>query len=186
MPEPATWLSDAACLLVCIAATRTDLRERRIPNALTFGAFGAALLIAFTTDALRGGVQAGIAHGLVPALGGALWLFLSFLLIGVAGAVGMGDVKLMGAVGAFLGWPLAYRALVDVLLAGAFVAIVRGLTRGELARALTNISRVARAPFRRESGPDAVELHPMPYAVAILLGTAWAVLGRYLPPVAFP
>jgi prepilin peptidase CpaA len=186
MPGAATWWTDAACLLVCVAAARTDLRERRIPNALTFSAFGLALVLAFATEAAERGFAAGLARGLAPAFGGAALLFGSFLGIALLGAVGMGDVKLMGAVGAFLGWPTAYRALVDVLLAGALVAIARGLARRELGAAFANIARAARRPFERDEATRAVELHPMPYAVAILIGTTWAIVGRYLPFLRFP
>jgi len=186
MPGVATWWTDAACVLMCVAAARWDLRERRIPNALTFGGLGVGLLLSFATHASQHGLEAGLSQGLWPAALGAALLFTSFLVIGVLGAVGMGDVKLMGAVGAFVGWPVAYRALVGVLLAGALVAVVGGLARGELGAAVRNIGRAAQAPFRKADPKQPVELHPMPYAVAILPGTAWAVVGRYLPALAVP
>lgn len=185
MPGAATWIGDACCVLVCVVAARYDLKTHRIPNLLNLWGLLVALALAFTTHTLVHGPRAGIVEGVLPALAGAAALFLAFFVIALVGAVGMGDVKLMAAVGAFLGWPLAFRVLVDVLFAGALVALVRAIAQGELGAALRNLGRGARSLVGgARSGP--AQLHPMPYAVGILLGVSWTVLGRYVPAVRFP
>lgn len=185
MTSAATWIGDALCVLVCVIATAHDVRTQRIPNLLNLGGLTLALTLAFATHTLLHGPRAGIVDGVLPALAGAAALFLAFLVIALVGAVGMGDVKLMGVVGAFMGWSLAFRVLVDVLVAGALVALVRGIAQGELGAVLRNLGRGARALVgSARAGP--ATLHPMPYALGILLGVAWTVLGRYVPAVRFP
>ncbi len=186
MTSAVPWLTDAGCVLLCAAATASDLRTRRIPNRLNLAGFVLGLSLSFATRALAGGARAGLTEGLLPALAGAAGLFCAFLVVALVGAVGMGDVKLMGAVGAFLGWPLAYRVLVDVLLAGAALALVLALWRGELGAALRNLGRGAGSLVGRAVRPAGAELHPLPYALAILLGVTWTVLGRYAPSLRFP
>jgi Flp pilus assembly protein protease CpaA len=186
MVGAATWIGDACCVLVCALAAVYDLKTHRIPNVLNLAGFALALVLAFVTRVLVHGPAAGLTDGLVPALGGAVALGGAFFVVALAGAVGMGDVKLMGVVGAFLGWNLAFRVLVDVLVAGAVVALVRGVVRGELAGALRNLARHAGRLAGRPEARSPATLHPMPYALGILLGVSWAVLGRYVPAVRFP
>ena len=81
----------AAALIVAAAAVAWDLRSRRIPNALTFGAAAAALVFAATTAGL-GGLETS-AGGWVT---GAALFFPFFALRGM----GAGDVKLLAALGA--------------------------------------------------------------------------------------
>lgn len=185
MTGAATWLGDACCLVVCAIATVRDLKTRRIPNTLNLAGFVLALVVAFVTRLLVHGPRAGLVEGLGPALGGAAVLGGAFLVIALVGAVGMGDVKLMGVVGAFVGWSLAYRVLVDVLVAGALVALVRALVQGELPGALGNLARGAAGLVGRKT-PAQGDLHPMPYALGIMLGVSWALAGRYVPAVRFP
>jgi prepilin peptidase CpaA len=91
MIEP---LMMAALAVVLITAIGTDLRSARIPNWLTFPAMGMALL----GHTWLGGISGGLVSlaGLAVGLGLLLMIYL-------AGAIGAGDVKLMAAVGAFVG-----------------------------------------------------------------------------------
>ena len=111
-------------------ACGTDLRSSRIPNWLTFSAIAAGVLYHALAPSGAGAPMAGL--GL---LAGLLVFFPFFAL----GALGAGDVKLMAALGAWLGWqPIVYVALYGAI-AGGVLAVVVSVWHGYLGRALTNI-----------------------------------------------
>src|SRR4029434_8231662 len=86
--------STLCALVIGCAACVTDVQSRRIPNWLTFGGAGAAL--GFHTVAPRGG---GLRFAVAVWFVGALIMFVPFALRGLGG----GDVKLVAALGAWLG-----------------------------------------------------------------------------------
>ncbi|MEG2725548.1 MAG: A24 family peptidase, partial [Kiritimatiellia bacterium] len=83
--------------LMFAVACYTEIRWRQIPNWLTIAGMGFGLGSAFIEGDGSGLLSASI--GL--AVGGGI--FLPFCLMGVLGG---GDMKLMAAVGAMVGWPL--------------------------------------------------------------------------------
>ena len=116
--------------IVALVACVTDVRSRRIPNVLTFGAAAAALVFHAVTPG---------AGGLGVAAGG--WLmgaavFAPFFLLGGMGA---GDVKLMAALGAWLGPGEALAIALYASLAGGVIAIGVSLYTGYLRTALRNV-----------------------------------------------
>ena len=156
-------------LVVAAIACAIDLRTRRIPNALTFGAAAAALVFHFAAGGLSG-----LAIGSAGWLAGAAMLLVPYAL----GGMGAGDVKLLAALGAWLG-------AVDVAWAGAYaavaaggMAIVVGLVTGYLPQAIRNVGLVL-------TSWRVIGLRPIPeltlaasrgprlaYAAPILVGTA--------------
>jgi leader peptidase (prepilin peptidase)/N-methyltransferase len=112
------WFAGAAVLLAVI-----DLQHRLLPNrvvlpAVTVGAvllLGAALPGQAWTPLLRAGL-------------GAVALFLTFLFLALSSpkGLGMGDVKLAGLLGLFLGW-IGWEALVLGAAAGFVVQAVLAL-----------------------------------------------------------
>lgn len=181
---------DAICMLMCAWAVATDLKRYEIPNWLTLGGmlFGPVLnaaLAGWYFGSLRG---AGI--GLLGSLGGELLMLLVFGLFGTIGFVGMGDVKLSAAVGALLGWPLALVALAYITVCGGVLAVAFAIGRHEIGQVLHNIRTIAGRSFRHRRSPSdpplAAPLHRIPYALAIFMGVAWTVLGRYVPAVRWP
>ncbi len=122
---PAYWWFLAATMVFVI----TDLDHRRIPNRITYPAVvgGVVLLgVAVMVDPGSGSWPRGLVAGLVT--------FGTFFLLGVAarGGLGMGDVKLMGLVGLFLGfrgWDVLFLGVVFGALAGGIPALVLLLTR---------------------------------------------------------
>jgi prepilin peptidase CpaA len=123
-------ISTISALAVGCVACFTDVRSRRIPNALTFGAAAAAVI--FHTLAPQG-------TGLMSALGGwfvgVLIMFVPFALRGLGG----GDVKLIGALGAWLGPATALWLGLYAGVAGFVMALVVALYSGYLRKALSNI-----------------------------------------------
>lgn len=174
---------DLVCILCCLVAAVTDLRTRTIPNWLTLG----GILLGLLLNTVLPGVLAGAwLSGLFSALGGAMLLLIVFGLLGLINFVGMGDVKLMAAVGACVRWPLAIWALAYVAFAGGVIAILYALLRGRLGQVFRNLGRLGRRIVKRGEDEPEVELHRIPYALAILCGTLWAVAARYLPALRVP
>jgi prepilin peptidase CpaA len=120
----------AAVLIVCAAACVTDLRARRVPNALTFGA--AAVALAF--HAFTGG-WSGLGWSAAGWLAGVA-LFAPFF---VLGGMGAGDVKLLAAIGAWLGPMDAVWTALYTMIAGGVLAVVVSFAAGYLRQALTNV-----------------------------------------------
>ena len=112
--------------LACV----TDLRARRIPNVLTFSAAAGAVLFHLVT----GGWQAA-GWSIVGLFVGALLFLPMFALRGM----GAGDVKLLAAVGAWLGPGQVAVVALATSLAGGVMAVVVALAYGYLRKALTNI-----------------------------------------------
>jgi prepilin peptidase CpaA len=162
-----------ATIVVAIVAALWDLKTRRIPNFLTFGAALAALLV----------------HGYVAGLAGVGWSIAGWL-VGVAfffpffalGGMGAGDVKLLAALGAWLGpGPAVWVALFS-LIAGGALGLVVSFGYGYWRQALANILWMFR--FWRSEGfkpvPDVtLATHSGPrlaYAVPVFAGlmvTLW-------------
>lgn len=117
-------------LLVAFAACVTDVRHRRIPNVLTFGAALAAVAFHVAVDGF-GGLSTSAGGWLVGVL-----LFLPFFALGGMGA---GDVKLLAALGAWLGPGDAFWVAVYGSLAGGVMALAVALGRGYLLTALRNV-----------------------------------------------
>lgn len=164
------WIAqDVVCLVMCAIATITDVRHYRIPNWLTLA--GACCGIAL--NALL------VPHGLLHALGSALLAGMIFGLFGAMRFVGMGDVKLMAAVGALLSWPLTMYALAYVGLAGGVVAVAFTIGRGQVRSVTRSLRALTIGRLHANSSEPA--LHRIPYAVAIFLGASVAVAARYIP-----
>lgn len=161
-------LITAGAVAVALLACHTDIRTRRIPNVLTFGAAAAALL----AHAVAGGA-AGLG---TAALGWAVGVvvFLPFFLLGGMGA---GDVKLLGALGAWLGPWEVLSVAVCASIAGGVLAVIVALGAGYLRTAVSNVASLVRywavAGVRPcpELTLDSARAPRLAYAVPIGLGT---------------
>lgn len=112
--------------LACVS----DLRTRRIPNVLTLSAAGAAVLF----HAATGGWSA-VGWSLAGLFVGALLFFPMFALRGM----GAGDVKLLAALGAWLGPGQVAAVALATSLAGGAIAIIVAFAHGYLRKALRNL-----------------------------------------------
>lgn len=122
----------------------SDLRDRRIPNWLVIVGLATALL----GRGWFGGVGA-LGSGVLGMLISAAMVLPIYRFRGMAA----GDVKAIGAAGAFVGWPFAPLATIFVLVAGGACAVA-GLL----------MSRI-----RGQAWSEAMKQR-MPYGVAIALG----------------
>lgn len=124
-------LKSVIVVIVGIAACVTDLRSRRIPNVLTFGAAAAALAY----GAVVGGWW-GLGMAALGWLVGAAAFIIPFAL----GGLGAGDVKLLAALGAWLGPAGAFWLALYTGVAGGVMAIAVALGTGYLRQAFSNVS----------------------------------------------
>ena len=155
---------------LCMAS---DLRTRRIPNAIT----GPAMLAGAAFNVLYGGRA-----GLLASLGG-LTLGAAILLPPfAAGGIGGGDVKMMGAVGALLGPHRTLLGLATGLVLGGLVMTVHLARRGRLRQTVMTVGTMATAsvlggslePLRVSAAqPGAITL---PYSVPLGLGAVTALV----------
>lgn len=105
-----------AAALLLAAALATDLKHQRIPNGLTalFWAGGMGF------HAIGGG-----GGGLAAACAGSAAGLVPLLLLYWAKGIGAGDVKLFGAVGAWIGiWEVLQLMLYSFLYAGGIAAVL--------------------------------------------------------------
>ena len=155
-------------LVLATVACGWDLRTRRIPQALTLG--GALAGLAF--HLLSGGWSAGLGSAMGWAVGIAIF-FVPFAL----GGLGAGDVKLLGAIGAWLGPMNALWVGLYAGAAGGVLAIFVALTKGYLFQAVGNVGMML--AYWRLNGikplPEITLEHSrgprLAYAVPILAGT---------------
>jgi prepilin peptidase CpaA len=126
-----TDLVRAALLLGVVgAASYTDLRHGKIPNALTLPAVVVGLAL---NGALRGWPGLGQA-----AAGVGLALLLWLVTGALGGCLGGGDIKLLAAVGALGGPRFLLAALVVTVIAGGVMAVAVALWGRKLRAALSN------------------------------------------------
>lgn len=160
-------------LSILAIAVWVDIRHHRIPNVLSLGgiAMGTALQTAVSGYS---GLAAGLAGAAV-----AIGIFLPFYMFRGMGA---GDVKLMGAVGAFLGPHNALLATGLSLGAGGVLALLILIARGglgSLARrywATLKCLLITRKFIHEPPGEGEVASMKFPYAAAIGIGTLAAMV----------
>jgi len=168
-------LPELSLSALVLAAAACDVRTRRVPNQL----IALGLVIALVTQCLEAGVAAGSWAWLTGAATG-MGLFIGLYLIGGMGA---GDVKLMGAVGAFTGALGALHIALLGCIAGGALALVMTLMRKEARAGLSNLLLllplgigVTRTDLDACRAGAATKV---PYAVAIAIGAllvAWGPL----------
>jgi len=143
-----------------------DVRFRRIPNIVVASALVAGLAINTSFAGLP---------GTVSSLKGLGLAFLPMFLMHIFGALGAGDVKLFGAIGAVLGVGLVPMTFVMVVMLGAALAVYSMLRAGTVFSTLHGVARIFVGVLpgwempRFAMPPD--RSHTIPYGVAIMLGS---------------
>lgn len=162
----------AAVILSLAVATVIDLRSQRIPNILTVP----TALVALAYHLLIQGPQ-GLWFSLA-GLGVGFGLMLSPFLLRVMGG---GDVKLMAAVGAWVGPQLVLVAFLLTSLAGGVYALAVLARRSDVLRGVFQPLRAAlyatcaTGEFHYQPAPATPGLPKLCYGLAIALGTVAAM-----------
>jgi prepilin peptidase CpaA len=162
------------CIVLAIA-TFTDLRSRRIPNWLVLPFMVGGLAVSGWQHGWPG-----LGHSLEGlALGAVLYGILSFM-----GGMGMGDVKLVAAIGAWVGPEQLFVALVITAMAGGVMALIWALKGGFLGELFSGAGDLVFGFRKRglQPHPELVLSNPltrkMPYAPAIAIGTLISFFSR--------
>jgi len=164
-------------VIVVAVATVTDLRSRRIPNWLVFPFMLAGVAVSFGPASWHGIGVAQSFEGL--GLGALLFGILAFM-----GGMGMGDVKLCAAIGAWVGPKQLIMALVMTGVVGGIMAICWAAVGGFLGELFTGSSNLLFGWGKRgmRVDPELTLSNPkarkMPYAPAIAIGALMSFFAR--------
>jgi leader peptidase (prepilin peptidase)/N-methyltransferase len=105
------------CALIVLFAI--DLEHHLLPNVVTLPGIVVGIAFSFVTEP---GWVASIIGAIVG--GGGLWLIAeAYYRLRHEEGLGMGDVKMLAMIGAFLGWPLMILTLVLASFAGSIVGV---------------------------------------------------------------
>jgi prepilin peptidase CpaA len=129
LPPPGV---EALLLAVLLGAAVYDVRYRRIPNWLSVG--GVLVGLALNTFLYQGG------PGLRFALSGMAAGFGVYFVLYALRAMGAGDVKLMAAVGAIVGWHDWVGIFLITAILGGMMALILVALRGRVKKTFWNVS----------------------------------------------
>ena len=153
-----------------VVAVITDLTIRKITNCLVlFGLILSLILQCFVAQGAGG----------LNWLAGVAVAFACFIPLYLLRGMAAGDVKLMMAVGGFLGYPLIITAVAYSYLAGGAMAICYVLFKGRFRQLTQNLYSLIIDQFiKTTSGVDVYDgqvikqsVGQMPFALAIAIGT---------------
>jgi len=160
-------------VLIAISAAVTDVRERRIPNKLTYPAAILGVLlqaVLFGWKGLLSGVLGGVVFGGV------------FLLFYIIDAMGAGDVKLATALGCVVGASASVKLMFTTSVAGGVLAVIYMVRARRVIKTLCNTFAVfafhaqrglQTHPYVNLDNPDSIR---MPYGLAFAAGAFfWSI-----------
>jgi prepilin peptidase CpaA len=173
MPHTLSIITSVLALLLLGLCAYWDLRYRKIPNWATLPGIvlGLGMSISF------GGWGGMKASGLGFLIG-----FVALLVLFVLGWMGGGDVKLMAAVGALKGYPFVVSALFYSLIVGVVIGVAMLIWNRKTQRTFKNLFFVVASRFsplipKQNINPE--ETQKLPFGLAIVLGTVWAMIAGY-------
>lgn len=153
-------LSGAILATAAVILAATDLDARVLPDEVTIGVLGLGLLLALWRDAaaVRAEGPAALAGHLVPALAGAafgaalVWgVGAAYRLLRGAEGMGMGDVKMIAMIGAFVGPGGVLLTLFGASVAGTAIAGLPALLRNLSWRAAFGRARLSAETSREQA-----------------------------------
>lgn len=167
-------------------ASWVDYAERRVPNWLNAALAAAGLLaqgLAFGWSTHETAAPGGLAWGLLGLLVGLGVLIVPWAMH----AMGAGDVKLMAAIGCWLGPWLTLLSFAAGAIIGGLIAVAMIYTSGRTVHAITNIQVILTKMRRLETAfgefggaktfGDTSQL--LPYGVPLTIGTLGVLLTYY-------
>ncbi len=168
----------AYCVLavVLVAGSYTDVRYGKIYNWITYP----GVLIGLAGHAIVGGLagEDQLRIGLAGSAAGLAVGYLPLMLAFLAGGIGGGDAKLMGAVGALTGWQFALAAMMYGFAVAAVMAIVvmlaKRITRRTLRRMWWSLVLLVKA--RQATDPATPESPKIPFGLALCIGSGIALV----------
>lgn len=159
----ANLLRIALMLVATAIAVVIDVRERRIPNALTLPLAAAGLGIGALSDGV---------HGVIVAVAGLLVGGLLFLLPVAKLGWGMGDLKLVATLGAVAGPLFVLWMGLYAMAAGGLFALLWLRQGGQLAQVASGM----RGDLQAGQAPRARSGLSIPFAIPIAAGMLVALL----------
>ena len=168
-----SYISYITLFALLSAAAWIDMRQHRIPNLISLGGAMAGLLL---NTGLYG------LDGLLAGLGGMSLAFLIMLPFYLLRGMGAGDVKLMAAVGAFIGPHQILLAVGLTLGAGGIAGLAMLVLHGGIGQAFQRYWFTFRGLITTGTWlylppqQDEAAAIRFPYALAIALGTAAALI----------
>ena len=123
-------LIDIVLFTALIISLFTDLKSRKILNIVTYPT--AILGIVINTIFLQ---MDGLRFSVVGWLVG----FSVFWILNVVATIGMGDVKLIAAIGALKGYFFTLNAMIYIALVGGVIAIIYAIVTGQLMIIIINM-----------------------------------------------
>ena len=155
-----------AVFILTAIAVFTDLKSRKIPNWLTVSAFVTALGFHY----YAGGIS-----GLLQSIAGFATGFGLLLVLWLIGGGGGGDVKLMGAIGAWVGPTLTLIIFITSTLC-AVLCVVGIITWRVMFSTGKSESSSKKSSNPMQGSPDGSPMqNAVPYAVPAALAS-WAVV----------
>jgi len=156
---------------ILAVALVTDLQTRKIYNWLTFP----AMLVGLVLAGVFGGLI-GLQSALVGFFAGSIVFAIGFFM---GGQMGAGDVKLMAAIGIWLGWPHIVASVLYVTAVGGIIALGSAAVHGSLPKLFKNVywSLVGMVlpGGKANISPAESAAPPLPYGVSIVIGTLLAL-----------
>src|ERR1035441_5342604 len=128
LPPPGV---EAVLLVLVLGAAVYDVRYRRIPNWLSVS--GVLIGLALNTFLYQGW------PGLRLSLSGLVVAFGVYIVLYALRAMGAGDVKLMGAVGALVGWQDWFGIFLVAAIVGGVMALILVATKGRVKKTFWNV-----------------------------------------------
>ena len=153
-------------ILLALTSFIADITKKKIYNVQTYPSMVLGLILSYA---------AGGGHGILMSFAGLFTGLALLFIIFLAGGIGAGDVKFLGAIGALKGtvfvlWTMFYTGLIGGIMAFALL-----IWKGKLISTFRNFFTFLRHPVKAHGNQKPEERIYLPYGVAISLGSILAL-----------